>query len=133
MNGPKLPFRPQELTVIEDFLGKGGRAFFMVDPVYAQLSLLPSWFQERYGVMIGSDVLLSQFAGNRPTEIYLLPDVSQVAAQITTRTFPEDFPGCYSKEQSDHARIRQGDGPSRDAYGAAREEDARQGGRRTPS
>ncbi|NLA69411.1 MAG: GldG family protein, partial [Gammaproteobacteria bacterium] len=97
VHGPELPFRPAEIQAIQEFLDRGGSALFMLDPLLAPLSTLPAWLLERYGVVVGNDVLFSELAAQQPSRIFLLPDIGKIAARLGAQGIPEDFPGNFSQ------------------------------------
>lgn len=97
VNGPELPFRPEELQVIRDYLAKGGRALFLLDPLKAPMPLLPSWLYENYGITVGEDILFSSITEGEG-QIYLLPDVGKITVNLKNRKMPEDFKTCYSQK-----------------------------------
>jgi hypothetical protein len=97
INGPLLPFRPQEISLFQEYLDGGGRMFMLLDPLMVPLSLVPSWLQERYGIVVGNDILFSGLMPDAPTSVFLLPDVGKITSQLTSRTWPDDFPGCFNQ------------------------------------
>ncbi|MDX9973249.1 MAG: Gldg family protein [FCB group bacterium] len=99
INDPELPLRPDEIEAIQRYLDRGGRLLLLLDPPVARppLEVLNTWLFDRYGIAVGNDILLSSLS-DKPRDIYLLPDTGQVAAKLTSRPFPQDFPGCFSKQ-----------------------------------
>src|SRR5690606_23085959 len=70
INGPLLPFRPQEISLFQEYLDGGGRMFMLLDPLMVPLSLVPSWLQERYGIVVGNDILFSGLMPDAPTSVF---------------------------------------------------------------
>lgn len=99
VNDPLLPLRPDEIEAIQAYLDKGGRLLLLMDPPvgHPALGVVAAWLQDRYGIVVGDNLLLSGLS-DKPRDIYLLPDVGKITANLTSRTFPDDFPGCFSKQ-----------------------------------
>ncbi|MBM3285339.1 MAG: hypothetical protein FJY81_05650, partial [Candidatus Aminicenantes bacterium] len=81
--GPEKDLLPNELETIEDYLGKGGRVFFMADPETAPG--LPS-FLARFGFRLEDDIVVDTmsrlFGGD-----YFMPLVSEYDYHEITQNF----------------------------------------------
>jgi len=81
--GVRKDLLPQEIEAIEDFIRKGGRVFFMVDPEDSQtvVSLL-----KKYGIKLEKDIVVdtvSRLLGGD----YFMPVVSQYESHTITEKF----------------------------------------------
>ena len=100
--GPKTDMFPQEYAMIDNFLKKGGKVLFMLDPEAA-----PGYgvFLANYGFKIGPDIVvdasgIGQFFGTGPT----FPIVSQYETHKITEDFGvmTFFPEARSVSKSDN-------------------------------
>ena len=97
--GVRKDLLPQEIEAIEDFISKGGRVFFMVDPEDSQtiVSLL-----KKYGIKLEKDIVVdtvSRLLGGD----YFMPVVSQYESHTITEKFryATFFPLARSVDKSD--------------------------------
>jgi ABC-type uncharacterized transport system involved in gliding motility auxiliary subunit len=61
--GPKMDYEPHELDLIENYLQEGGRVIFLIDPGEKNEQFINiSMFLERYGLVLGSDVIIDQLS-----------------------------------------------------------------------
>jgi len=81
--GPKKDLLPNELETVKDYIGRGGRVFFMVDPETAP-GLTP--FLLSYGVKLENDVVVDTvsrlFGGD-----YFMPVITEYEPQEITQNF----------------------------------------------
>ncbi len=64
INNPSGDLHPQELFAIEEYLRHGGRMFLLLDPWRSVRQtpggeVLRPWLEERYGIRIGSDIVVT--------------------------------------------------------------------------
>ena len=81
--GPQKDLLPNELETIKDYIQKGGRVFFMLDPESA-LGLVP--FLKDYGIQLENDLVVdtvSRLIGGD----YFMPVVSEYESHDITRKF----------------------------------------------
>jgi len=71
--GPTKPFQPSEEALLKDYLQKGGKLVFCVDPLVK--TGLDSLFKD-YGIKLGNDILVDQTS-------YAYPDVRAVIPQYS--------------------------------------------------
>ncbi len=97
--GVRKDLLPQEVEAIEDFISKGGRVFFMVDPEDSQtvISLL-----KKYGIKLERDIVVdtvSRLLGGD----YFMPVVSQYESHTITEKFryATFFPLARSVDKAD--------------------------------
>jgi ABC-type uncharacterized transport system involved in gliding motility auxiliary subunit len=61
--GPKMDYEPHELDLIENYLQEGGRVIFLINPGEKNEQFINiSMFLERYGLVLGSDVIIDQLS-----------------------------------------------------------------------
>jgi hypothetical protein len=71
INNPKGDLRQVEIDALDAFLERGGRLMLLLDPWVrvdhgiAQREFLRPWLRERFGIDIGSDLVLSEQGENR--------------------------------------------------------------------
>ncbi|MBI1319398.1 MAG: hypothetical protein GC168_10700 [Candidatus Hydrogenedens sp.] len=71
VNNPKGDLRQDEIAALDDFVERGGRMLFLLDPWVrvdhglAQREFLRPWLRERFGIAIDSDLVLSESGDNR--------------------------------------------------------------------
>jgi len=83
VSGPKKDLTERELTMISDYINRGGKALFMVDP-YTAPKLVN--FLSFYGIILGNDMVVDQksrlFGGD-----FLSPIISSYRKHGITRNF----------------------------------------------
>ncbi|MDZ7262348.1 MAG: GldG family protein, partial [candidate division KSB1 bacterium] len=64
ISGPKMEFYPKEINMLEDYLRKGGKALFMLDPPIDQAPLVSlTDILEKWGVIVGNDLVVDAERG----------------------------------------------------------------------
>ena len=96
--------RPEELAALDTYVNSGGRVFVLIDP---ELSMAPqpvrrnllAWLEERFGIVVGDNLLVSGIKGQRTGEISLMSD-SGAVAMFGQFELPDvaEFKGCYSQD-----------------------------------
>jgi ABC-type uncharacterized transport system involved in gliding motility auxiliary subunit len=97
--GPEKDLLPNELETLKNYLSKGGRVFFMIDPESAP-GLIP--FLRNYGIQLENDLIVdtvSRLIGGD----YFMPVVSEYEAHAITRKFryATFFPYARSVEKTE--------------------------------
>ena len=65
LKGPQADLHPEEIRAIQAFLDQGGRLLVLLDPwqrlagAYKQVEQLCPWLEGRYGIMVGSNMVVS--------------------------------------------------------------------------
>lgn len=98
---------PDEIVAIEQYLGRGGRVFMALDPwvrvntgTAGQEHLRP-WLESRYGLRVGSDVVVAMPPNDsNPVEIALNPEQTPF---LEIDEMPPTYRGCY---HADHPITR---------------------------
>lgn len=71
VNNPKGDFRPEEIEALDQYILTGGRLLLLLDPWVrvdhglSQTENLRPWLQRRFGIEVGSDLVLSEVGNNR--------------------------------------------------------------------
>lgn len=99
LGGPQSDLHPEEVRAIQEYLDRGGRLLVLIDPWRRVTSgqteseqLLP-WLQERYGIVVGNDMVLSPKVKS--------PSVAEFSAEIglfNEKNPQNPFRGCFSIE-----------------------------------
>ncbi len=97
--GPEKDLLPNELETLKNYLSKGGRVFFMIDPESVP-GLVP--FLKNYGIQLENDLVVdtvSRLIGGD----YFMPVVSEYEAHAITRKFryATFFPYARSVEKTE--------------------------------
>lgn len=102
VNDPQSDFDARELDALQDYLDRGGRLLLFMDCKYspdpnAPRPRLLSWLEQRYGVVVGEDCLISK-VNPRLGELVLLPKVSLAEFFQDSKIDPRGFPGCFNAD-----------------------------------
>lgn len=99
INNPSGDLHPQELFAVEAYLRRGGRLFLLMDPWRSVRQspggeALRPWLEERYGIRVGSDIVLT----DRHEQMWQEElSTDNAPFQHTDEGFME-FRGAYSAE-----------------------------------
>lgn len=99
INRPETDFQPVELTLIQQYLERGGRLLVLLDPSVkrgAGNEQLRPWLKQQFGINVGADIVVSRSSA-RADEILLTFDTSNLAIPELDDT-STSFKGCYSSE-----------------------------------
>jgi ABC-type uncharacterized transport system involved in gliding motility auxiliary subunit len=93
---------PDELAAMERFITRGGRLLLMLDPWIrvqtgsAGSEHLRPWLESRYGISVGSDIVVTDSPGSRsPLEIFLNPEQTPFTE---IDEMPPSYNGCYHRD-----------------------------------
>jgi len=71
LSGPQSDLHPNEIKAIQEFLDRGGRLLVALDP-WVKVSNVPNqteqflpWLRQRYGIVVGNDIVVSPTEGWR--------------------------------------------------------------------
>lgn len=94
LNSPEMDIHPREVAAIQEYLDGGGRMLVLLDPqqrvptAYRQIEQLCPWLEERYGIVIGYDLIIST---SSKTEMVLSPNLGLFEGDTSAV-----FHGCYN-------------------------------------
>jgi gliding motility-associatede transport system auxiliary component len=97
---------PAEMEAIDEYLGRGGRLFMLLDPVYqAGMTVVP-WLRDKCGIEVGEDLIVSPIDRTFGM-LSLLPDsvtVSGVEGVEFEGSFSQDHPITRGFKELMHLR-----------------------------
>ena len=103
LNGGGGDLLPHEILALDQYADRGGDLLALLNPLYVnpefagelQEEFRP-WLQQRFGVAVNMDILVSEVTTGSVLKIGLLPDFGVLGAYARDAKMPPDFRGSFN-------------------------------------
>lgn len=106
---------PHEIEALEGYADRGGRLLVLLNPMYINPEFagerkewLSPWLQKRFGVVINTDILISEVSTGPILNIGLIPDFGLLEPYLRDANVPDNFRGSFNSMHPITRALNQG-------------------------